>query len=314
MMKQIDERLKQLQEQTLEKSRLEAVLKELRSQQRELQDKSYELGKIRSAENADVEKLEGFSLTALYYLITGKREEMLTKERQDAYMAQLKYDSAQKEMETVTEEIKKNRELLAEYANCEQQYVDLKAEKKEWIKAAGSPESERILEIEEEIRGFDHRLKEIREAYMVGSEAEKIADQIIRSLEKAKGLGTWDTFGGGGLITDIAKRSYMNSSERLVGDLQNKLRKYKTELSDVIIEAEVEISNGGFLNFADYFFDGLLVDWTILNKIKNSLHQAELTRGKIVNMQYKLDDLKRNIEREKERKQRELDSIILEDT
>jgi hypothetical protein len=29
----------------------------------------------------------------------------------------------------------------------------------------------------------------------------------------------------------------------------------------------------GFFRFADWFFDGLLTDWTVLSRIKNSQHQ-----------------------------------------
>lgn len=310
-MKNIDIQLGQLQEQVIEKKRQETILRELHKQHRELQDKLYDLGRIRSAENADVEKLEKFTLTSLYYLIIGKKNEILDKERQEAYMAQLKYDSAKEELEAVAVDIQNTKKLLANYADCERKYVELKAEKKEAIKKSGSHEAEHILEIEEEILILENRLKEIREAYVVGSEALRISDEIINSLKKAKGLGTWDTFGGGGLITDIAKRSNLNTAERLVGDLQRKLRKYKTELADVTIEANVEVSHGEFLNFADMFFDGLLVDWTVLNRITNSVNQAEATRGKIVSMQYRLDNMKNSIDREIEQKKKTLDSLLV---
>ena len=147
-MKNIDIQLGQLQEQVMEKKRLETILRELHKQQRELQNKLYELGRIRSAENADVEKLEKLTLTSLYYLFTGKKSEMLDKERQEAYMAQLKYDSAKEELEAVAADIQNTKKLLANYADCEQKYVELKAEKKEVIKKSGSHEAEQILEIE----------------------------------------------------------------------------------------------------------------------------------------------------------------------
>ena len=93
--------------------------------------------------------------------------------------------------------------------------------------------------------------------------------------------------------------------------MQRKLRKYKTELADVTIEANVEVSHGEFLNFADMFFDGLLVDWTVLNRITNSVNQAETTRGKIVSMQYRLDNMKNSIDREIEQKKKTLDSLLV---
>lgn len=173
-------------------------------------------------------------------------------------------------------------------------------------------EAMKIMELKDEIASIESQMNEIREAYTVGSEALRIADEIINSLDKAKGWGTWDTFAGGGLISDMAKHSHLNTAQRLVSDLQIKLRRYKTELMDVRVEAEVEVGIDGFLNFADYFFDSILVDWTVLNKITKSKSQAEMTRNKISLLQYKLYDLKRSIERERDEKRAELDQLVLE--
>ena len=166
--------------------------------------------------------------------------------------------------------------------------------------------------MEEQIAYCENQIKEIREASSVGSEALRIADEIIHSLDKAKGWGTWDTFAGGGLISDMAKHSHLNTAQRLVGDLQLKLRRYKTELMDIQISADVEVGIGGFLNFADYFFDSILVDWTVLNKITKSKSQAEATRNKISLLQYKLNDMKAAKERERDQKREEIDQIVLQ--
>lgn len=311
-MKYFNDELQRLQEQTARKKHLESTLKGLYDQQRELQDHLRELKQISYAENADVEKLEKFSLAGLYYLITNQKEEMLNKERQEAYTARLKCDAAQTELDTITEEIIKTRALISEFSGCEEQFSKLKQEKKEQIKHSGSPEAAKILELEEEIADCESQIKEIREAYTVGSEALCIADEIIHSLDKAKGWGTWDTFAGGGLISDIAKHSHLNTAQRLVSDLQSKLRKYKTELMDVQISADVEVGISGFLNFADYFFDSILVDWTVLNKITKSRSQAESTRNKISLLQYKLNDLKTSKERERDLKREEIDRLVME--
>lgn len=310
-MRYFDDELRELQEQVAKKAHLESVLKNLYDQQRDLQDKVRELNCIRISKNADVEKLEGFSLAALYYLVTAQKAEMLDKERKEAYAAQVKYDAAQEELTAVAEEIKNTRGLLDKLAGCDQKYMQLKQEKKDSIKQSGSPAAERIMELEEEIAVQESRLKEIREAYVVGSEALRMADEIVKTLDKAKNWGTWDTFGGGGLISDSMKRSHLNAAQRMVGDLQLKLRKYKTELADVTVEINIEVGPDSFLSFADYFFDGLLIDWTVLNKITQSKSQAEMTRSKISLMQFKLNDQKAAVEWERDGKKAELDELVM---
>lgn len=311
-MKYFNEQLKELQSKTARKAHLESVLKDLYDQQRTLQDKVRELNRVRASENADVEKLEGFSLAALYYLVIGKKEEMLDKERQEAYAAEVKYGASLEELDVVAGEIERTRELLAALSGCEEQYVKLKQEKKEMIKQSGGADAEKIMELEEEIAAQETRLQEIREAYVVGSEALRMANEIVASLDKAEGWGTWDTFGGGGIVTEVAKRSHLNTAQRMVGDLQIKLRKYKTELTDVTVEANIEVGIDGFLDFADYFLDSLIADWAVLNKITKSKAQAEKTKSKISMMQFKLNDLKEEAERERDRKKAELDVLVLE--
>ncbi len=311
-MKLLNDQLFELREQVAKKTHQESVLKNLYDQQRELQDKVRELNQIRASENADVKKLQGLSWSSLYYLVMGKKEEMLDKECQEAYAAQVKYEAAQAELEAVAEEIQKTRMTLEEFGDCEKHYVEMKQEKKELLKGSGTPEAEKIIELEEEIADFEGQLKEIREAYIIGSEALNLADQIITSLDKAKGWGIWDTFAGGGLISDSIKHSHLNTAQRLVGDLQLKLRRYQSELADVTIEANVEAGIDGVLRFADYFFDGMLVDWTVLNRITKSKSQAEQTRSKISLMQYKLNDLKVSIERKRDLKKVEVEALVLE--
>lgn len=37
----------------------------------------------------------------------------------------------------------------------------------------------------------------------------------------------------------------------------------------------LNINTGDFLSFADYFFDGFVVDWMVQDRIKNARHQVE---------------------------------------
>ena len=126
-MKYFNDELQKLQEQSARKKHLESTLKGLYDQQREIQDHLRELKQISYAENADVEKLEKFSLAGLYYLITNQKEEMLNKERQEAYTARLKCDAAQTELDTITEEIIKAKQLFDAGVLTEQEFADLKA-------------------------------------------------------------------------------------------------------------------------------------------------------------------------------------------
>ena len=47
------------------------------------------------------------------------------------------------------------------------------------------------------------------------------------------------------------------------------------ELNDVNMACNLNIDTGDFLSFADYFFDGFIVDWVVQDRINNAKRQVE---------------------------------------
>ena len=180
----------------------------------------------------------------------------------------------------VEEDIRRMEAQLREISGCERQYETLIQEKGAAIKASGSADAERILQIEEQIIAQKSHKKEISEAISAGSRALSSASSVLSSLDSAEGWGTWDLLGGG-LISDIAKHSHLDEAQSKVQNLQSELRRFKTELSDVTINADMQVSVDGFLRFADYFFDGLFADWAVMDKISQSKSSVQSTKSQI---------------------------------
>ena len=53
------------------------------------------------------------------------------------------------------------------------------------------------------------------------------------------------------------------------------LRNFSRELNDVNMACNLNIDTGDFLSFADYFFDGFVVDWVVQDRINNAKRQVE---------------------------------------
>jgi len=81
---------------------------------------------------------------------------------------------------------------------------------------------------------------------------------------------------GGGLMADLAKYEELDDAQEQIEQLQVELRRFKTELSDVEITADLQVTVDSFLKFADFFFDGLFADWAVLDHI----NQAQSRVGK----------------------------------
>ncbi|MFR0953845.1 MAG: hypothetical protein ACLSGK_14050 [Lachnospiraceae bacterium] len=48
------------------------------------------------------------------------------------------------------------------------------------------------------------------------------------------------------------------------------LRSFSRESNDVNMACNLNIDTGDFLSFADYFFDGFVVDWVVQDRINNA--------------------------------------------
>ena len=289
-----DNDLIQLQQKAALKKQLEAKLKDLRNQRKVFDKKVVELRVEHRSEQEDVEKLEGRSLANYFYQLFGKLDEKLSEERREASAAKVKLDAAERELAAVDCEIEEIQSQLQELYGCEQAYAAALEAKRNAVKSSGTPTAAQILELEEKIAFLECQKKEIREAISAGQSAMGTADSVLSELEDADGWNTWDMLGGGGIITHMAKHSHLDEAQEKVEQLQGELRRFKTELADIDIHADMQVSIDGFLRFADYFFDGLFADWAVGDKISESLSSVQKVKGQISSALSKLERMEKD--------------------
>ena len=299
-----------LQAQITYKKRLEAVLKELESQRGPLQKKAAELEQIMLRERKDVDRLEGRSLAAFFYHMSGKMDEKLDIERREYYAARVKYDACARELEAIEQDIEATEEDLADLADCETRYAQAMEQKRQTIEAAGTPESEQLLKQESELTYLTSQERELEEAIAAGTAALRTTAEIMQTIESAKDWATFDLLGGG-LLADFAKHDKLDDAQHMVEDLQVQLQRFNKELSDVTIRAYIQVSIDGMLKFADFFFDGLLADTAVLEKIKQALHQVEQTREDILTILRQLQDELEEVRHRHSNIQKNVDTLVL---
>lgn len=289
-----DSSLSELQQKVALKKQLEAKLNDLRNQRKVFDKKVIELRVEHRSEQEDVEKLEGRSLANYFYQLFGKLDEKLSEERREASAAKVKLDAAERELAAVDCEIEEIQSQLQELYGCEQAYTAALEAKRNAVKTSGTPTAAQILELEEKIAFLESQKKEIREAISAGHSAMGTADSVLSELEDADGWNTWDMLGGGGIITHMAKHSHLDEAQEKVEQLQSKLRRFKTELADIDIHADMQVSIDGFLRFADYFFDGLFADWAVGDKISESQSSVQKVKGQISSALSKLERMEKD--------------------
>ena len=283
--------LTELQARVAMKPALEAKLRELQNQRREYDREAISLRVAFRKEQEDVEKLEGRSLANYFFQVVGKLDEKLDQERREAYAAKVKLDAAERELAGIEADISEIQTQLNEIRVAEAQYKEALEKKRAMLKASGTAAADQILGIEQKIAVLEAQKKEIKEAISAGYSARGTADRILSELDSADGWNTWDMFGGGGIITHMAKHSHMDEAQDLVSELQSKLRRFKTELADINIQANIQVNVDGFLRFADYFFDGLFADWAVGDRISEAQSSVMSVRHKIEQAMNKLTSM-----------------------
>ena len=301
----------ELQQKVARKPSLEAKLRELQNQRREYDREVISLRVAFRKEQEDVEKLEGRSLANYFFQVVGKLDEKLDQERREAYAAKVKLDAAERELAGIEADISEIQGQLNEIRVAEAQYKDELERKRATLRASGTATGDQIIELEQRIAVMEAQKREIREAISAGYSARGTADRILSELNSADGWNTWDMFGGGGIITHMAKHSHLDEAQDLVSDLQSKLRRFKTELADIQITANMQVNVDGFLRFADYFFDGLFADWAVGDKISQSMNSVSSTRDKISRTLDKLNSMEQAADRGIASLKQQLDELIV---
>ena len=310
-MEVFDGKLRQLQEDMARKRRLQKQMADLESRKKQLEVREAQLREIREREQGEVEQLEGRSLSKFFLLITGKLEDQLTQERREAAEAAVRHDALVRELEDVKASISDiRRELNGKLYSVEMVYERTLREKKEAMLASGDPLAQRLMELEEQIGNLGIQKKELQEAIDAGKYALRIADSIQSSLSSAENWGTWDMVGGGGMISHMAKHSHLDEAQGKVESLQKALGRFRTELADVKIAANLTVNIEGFARFADYFFDGLFVDWAVQDRIRNASGQVYEVRRKVELALGKLENMKAETERKQAALQKEQEALL----
>lgn len=309
MYDEINQKLETAHQGMFSYQKMESMLEELKGQSEALKEKTAELKEILQKEDIDVEKLEGKSLAHILHTVLGNLDEKLVKERQEALAAQLKYDQAVKDLEKVDAQISQLLADRIEYKDCQMEYNRLLTQKKDMLLLSDSGTAEQILKISQQQSQLKNHDKELKEAIDAGKKALYHIGITSESLNSAEGWGTWDLLGGG-LISDMMKHSNLDDAKGEVDKVQEALTRFRTELADVRITSNINIDTDGFGKFADFFFDGLIADWSMQSRINASQESVEAVRSQVESVLDKLENMAKEAKNQTGTLERQLKDLI----
>lgn len=220
-------------------------------------------------EQADVDTLEGLTMTGLFHAVLGSKQERLETERQELVAAKLKYDLANDTLADRKDDVQQRQAALTAVADAEAIYEQLIAEKAVLLSGREDAFASEMFELSQQISDRTADRKELQEAARAGRLALRAVQEINRTLDSAANWGTLDLFGGG-LLTTMAKHSKIDAAKNQASKAQRLLLRFQDELADTDQRLQLSLEIDGFTKFADFFFDGLIADWVVQSKISNA--------------------------------------------
>lgn len=287
MFENLNSELIEIKEKLRTKQRLESQIGQAKEKLNEERGKLDKLSAVLKKEEADVRKLEGLSLTAMFHQALGSKDQKLNKEKQEFLVVQLKYDQCQHSVISLEREISYRERQIKELGDPDTQYAFILKQKESLILEG---ENKQLAQISEKLAGLNSDIKEFKEAITAGKAVLDKVETVISQFKSAGNWGVADLIGGGIIVTAV-KHSKIDKAKAAVHDVQHLLGRFQRELSDLQIspgsQLAVEISS--FQTFADYIFDGLIFDWVVQSKIKRSLDNASDMKGKMLKIMSDLE-------------------------
>ena len=297
MLNRLNEQINKVKEELATKEVLEKKLEnyklQLESDERDLRELEISLKK----EFKDVEKLKKLSLVNLISTLLKNKEEKLEKEEHEYLMAKIKYDESSTRVALLKENIENIKFRLISLKNCLVEYEILLNKKIDLVKSFGENHNKiKLKELEDQIDELLIDKKEIEEAELVGEELLKELKEAEESLNSAKNWGIYDMVGGG-LFSTMIKHDRISEAERSFKNIDSLILRFNEELGDISCEG-ITMSRNTIM--IDMFFDNIFTDFSVQNKINNSLDN-------VISVKRRIEEVLNRLKLEKE----ELNEVIL---
>ncbi|NND07707.1 MAG: hypothetical protein HKN87_15125 [Saprospiraceae bacterium] len=284
--KALQQALKQQQKAQQIKRHLQQLSEQLEEAYRDLDTVRGQLEK----EFKDIEKLEKISLKGLFHRALGSKEDQIEKERQEYLQVSLKYDEAKKSVELLEyeEQILGNK-IVDEDLLRKNVEVLFKSREKELIKGK-SKQGREILAILQQMDEYAVQVRNLKHVKKNGQQALSMLEKMLAHLDKARDWGQWDMTGRRG---DAAyyKHSSIDKAKELSYRVKHLLVRFKEDLRVIYGPNAIDFSIhfASFNRFTDVFFDNLISDWIIQQKIQHALSNVASVRDRVLRILQSLD-------------------------
>jgi len=252
------------------------------------------VNKLQKEEN-DVKQLEGKGVKTLFYQVLGSKEKQLEKERQEYLAASLEYNNCQDSIELLEFERDILKEKVEGISVVAENIATLKQKREKEILQSNTEAAIKAALSRNLIR-TDDLLKERQEyieALHVGKASLQEVTLIYNHLQKAQNWGQWSNQRGSSRM----KYNAIDRASKHLPRAQMHLNNFKRELLDVgINDNRLILTLNEFSGFNLMFFDNIITDWILQQKLMKSIYAVKQTLAVIDSLLIHIDGKLRDLD------------------
>lgn len=228
------------------KNKIDPILSDLYAKRDELESVLNDLGVSLQKEQADVEKLEGVTVSSVFYTMIGQKDKKLEKEKAEAFDAEEKFSEIQDQLDEINEEITKHERELRAVRSCDLRYVRLLPQIIDEIKAIDSPAAKAIIDTVDSLTRIEAKLTALDEALALCTEALNNAKAAEKSLaiseNYAQSLSLFNAKHNAPLRSDI--KINLTQAQQTVDTLCRQIKRLDASLVGSQINFDINIEVG----------------------------------------------------------------------
>lgn len=232
-------------------------------------------------EESDVERLEDLSWTRIVASLRGRHASDLEREKAERDAARFAVREAEARLEQAKAEVAAARSRLDELGDTDAAYRAALASKEEWSRTHSPALAAELAGVAERRALLEAEQRETKEADDAGATAYRLLLGVSKSLGSAESWSAWDTFMGGGLVTDMVKHSRMDDARLQLREVDRALRAFARELADLNEESKARLELGTGLELFDVVFDNIFSDWAVLRRIQDAQGNVQETAREV---------------------------------
>ncbi len=269
--------------------------------------------KVLAKEQMDVEALEREGLTTMFHKFLGDREQKLDKEREEYLRASLRYNELFKSVGLIRFELDLLLKKEQNLETVERRIATLIAFREEELMKVDPATALVLKGINDQVDKLHKFESEVEQAYAAGESALELVRGAEQHLINARFMGQQDMWGKRYLRSGNFKHEEIDQARQLAYQSKQALIRFGNEVKDVFKDQDFQFNMGieEFGRFADVFFDNIITDYLVQQKISASLTNISGTRMQVESLMQHLQEQRSAIKDELDRLEGERRKVVV---